>query len=156
MTTTHAPHPRHDWQSPEYVDHWISTDVTRDEERKPRLRRLATFIPFPFEAPIRVLDIGAGYGALSQQVLEVFPNASVVCHDFSEPMFEHARQRLAWAGPRVSFMKADLREASWTVRWAVPTTRSFPPSPFITCAPRKGSGPCIGRSSPWSSPAAAS
>src|SRR5207237_2956762 len=57
----------HDWLSQPYVDHWISSDATRDEERRPLLRRVANFIPFSHAADIRVLDIGAGYGALGQE-----------------------------------------------------------------------------------------
>ena len=113
--TTSDPQGEHDWHSEEYVDHWIGTDVTRDEERRPLLGKVAAFIPFDSDARIRVLDVGAGYGALSQQVLEAFPNAEAVCHDFSEPMFAHAKERLTWAGPRVSFVKGDLMSPEWTI-----------------------------------------
>jgi ubiquinone/menaquinone biosynthesis C-methylase UbiE len=111
---TGPPLGEHDWHSYDYVDRWISSDVTRDEERRPLLRKLVSFIPFEATAAIRVLDIGAGYGLLTQQVLEMFPRATVVCHDYSEPMFAHARQRLAWAADRVSFVKADLLDPSWS------------------------------------------
>jgi tRNA (cmo5U34)-methyltransferase len=107
-------HAHHDWHSAAYVDDWISGDHTRDSERLPLLRRVANFIPFSHDAQIRVLDIGAGYGALSQQVLELFPNAAVICQDYSDPMIGHARERLAWAGSRVSFVKADLYDPEWT------------------------------------------
>src|SRR5579871_5130007 len=103
----------HDWQSQEYVDHWISSDATHDDERRPILRRVANLIPSTPDAPICVLDIGAGYGVFSQQVLEAFPQAVVVCMDYSEPMFVHARARLAWAGARTSFVKADLYDPEW-------------------------------------------
>ena len=114
------PHGHHDWHSREYVDDWISRDATRDEQRKPVLRRVASLIPCPADAAIRVLDVGAGYGALSEQVLERFPRAHLVCHDYSEPMFEHARERLGWASERVSFVTSDLMEASWTERLVGP------------------------------------
>jgi tRNA (cmo5U34)-methyltransferase len=104
----------HDWQSQDYVNHWISSDATRDNERRPLLRRVANFIPFSHDADIHVLDIGAGYGMLSQEVLELFPKATVVCQDYSDPMIEHARERLAWAGDRVSFVKCDLFDPEWT------------------------------------------
>ncbi len=60
-----------------------------------------------------MLDIGAGYGALTQQVLEEYPNATAVCHDFSEPMLAEARRRLSWAASRLSFVKADLFDPNW-------------------------------------------
>lgn len=103
----------HDWHSTEYVGQWIARDITRDEERKPLLRRLVSFINQPAAAYLRVLDIGAGYGLLSEQVLEAFPNATLVLHDYSEPMFEHAKRRLSSAAGRVSFVKADLLDPNW-------------------------------------------
>lgn len=60
----------HDWHSQEYVDNWTEQDVTRDDERRPHLRRMAALLPYDPDAGIRVLDAGAGYGVVSQAVLE--------------------------------------------------------------------------------------
>ena len=108
------PHGYHDWHSREYVDSWISRDVTPDEERRPLLERVAELIPHDEAAAIRVLDVGAGYGALSARVLERFSRATLVCQDFSDPMFAHARERLAEHAERVTFAKSDLLHSSWT------------------------------------------
>ncbi len=112
--TSSDPHGHHDWHSREYVDRWISTDATRDAQRQPLLQRVASLIPNDPARPIKVLDVGAGYGALGAAVLERFPSARLVCQDFSEPMFAHARERLAWAADRVSYAKGDLMEPAWT------------------------------------------
>ncbi|HLG72899.1 MAG TPA: methyltransferase domain-containing protein [Chloroflexota bacterium] len=103
----------HQWNSKEYVDQWITEAKPRDERRVLLLQRLAGFIPHPQDAAIRVLDLGGGYGLVSQQVLERFPKATIVLHDYSEPMFEHARRNLAWAGDRMSYVKADLFDPKW-------------------------------------------
>ena len=113
MTTSADIH-GHDWQSQEYVDYWIGRFAGRDDERRQVLRRLAGLLPFPQDANIRVLDVGAGYGAVSRTVLETFPNAHAVLHDFSEPMLAHARQHLESYGDRVSVVASDLKEPSWT------------------------------------------
>lgn len=113
-TTTSDPHGHHDWHSADYVDHWISSDATRDDERRAWLRRVARMIPFDREEELRVLDVGAGYGMLSREVLDAFPASHVVLHDFSAPMTDHARQRLADAADRISFVVADLRDEGWT------------------------------------------
>ena len=107
------PHGHHDWHSQDYVDQWISTDVTRDAQRRPILQKVAGLIPHPTETAIHVLDVGAGYGALSEQVLKRFPNARLVCQDYSEPMFKHARERLAWGADRVSYAHGDLLAPEW-------------------------------------------
>ena len=114
MTTGTEQHHEHDWQSQEYVDYWIGRDVTRDDERREHLLRMAALLPYEPDAAIRVLDVGAGYGAVSQAVLETFPNAHVVLHDFSAPMLEHARQRLEQYEGRTSQVLADLTDPAWT------------------------------------------
>ncbi|MDH3603369.1 MAG: class I SAM-dependent methyltransferase [Candidatus Tectomicrobia bacterium] len=118
--TTSDPHGRHDWHSQQYVEDWIASAATRDEERRIILRRVVSLIPREPDAAIRVLDVGAGYGALSAQVLERFPQAQLVCQDFSEPMFAQARKRLAGASDRVSFTHSDLSDPAWTQALAGP------------------------------------
>lgn len=112
--TTSDPSGRHDWHSDTYVDEWIVSSTARDAARRMTLRRVAVLLPYEPQSAIRVLDVGAGYGALSAQILARFPRAELVCQDFSEPMFEHARKRLAWASSRVTFAKSDLSKAGWT------------------------------------------
>jgi ubiquinone/menaquinone biosynthesis C-methylase UbiE len=109
-----APHGEHDWLSVEYVDEWIRNDVSRDAERRPKLRRAAALLPFNRGCAIEVVDIGGGYGEFTRPVLEEFPNSSVVLHDFSEPMIVVARERLAAYGTRVDYRLADLRERGWS------------------------------------------
>jgi ubiquinone/menaquinone biosynthesis C-methylase UbiE len=111
MATTSDPHGHHDWHSADYVEQWITTDVTNDESRRPQLRRMAELLPA--DRDITVLDIGGGYGVVSREVLDARPRARIVFHDFSEPMFEHARERLADALDRVTFVQADLRDPGW-------------------------------------------
>lgn len=104
---------QHDWQSQEYVDQWVAADAAHADERRPLLRRIANLIPFSHDTEIRVLDIGAGHGALAREVLELFPKAVVVCHDHSEPMLAHARRLLAEDDERVSFVRSDLLDPDW-------------------------------------------
>ncbi|MEQ1949539.1 MAG: class I SAM-dependent methyltransferase [Bryobacteraceae bacterium] len=52
-------------------------------------------LPFASDAPIEVLDLGAGTGLLSAWVLEGFPNARIRLVDLSEPMLSRARERFA-------------------------------------------------------------
>ncbi len=77
------------------------------------LTRMIEQIPQERHGAIRVLDVGAGYGELTRCVLEVFPAARVVCHDFSEPMHEHARMRLGDFNERVTYVKSDLSQSNW-------------------------------------------
>ena len=76
----------HDWHSTDYVAEWITRDAVRDPERRPLLQQMLSFAPFPREAELEVLDVGAGYGAVSEELLQAFPAARVTLQDYSQPM----------------------------------------------------------------------
>lgn len=111
--TSSDPRGLHDWESREYVDAWIADDVTEDDQRRPFLRRVVEDLPVDRDRPIRVLDVGGGYGVLSREVLDALPRAEVVLQDLSEAMLSHARERLADAGGRITFVQADFRDPGW-------------------------------------------
>jgi trans-aconitate methyltransferase len=104
----------HDWQSRDYVDHWIDKDVTRDAERRPVLRKMMSFAPFAKTDAIRALDVGAGYGVVTEEVLRAFAKAQVTWQDHSRPMRDRARENLLEHAGRLSFVLSDLASASWS------------------------------------------
>src|SRR4051812_27642767 len=55
----------HDWHSTDYVAEWVTRDAARDPERRLLLRQMLSFAPFSRDAELEVLDVGAGYGAVS-------------------------------------------------------------------------------------------
>jgi SAM-dependent methyltransferase len=107
------PSGHHDWQSPDYVDRWIASDVLKDDERRVVLRRILDRLPIVRDEPIRALDVGAGYGVLTSELLESLPRSNVVLVDLSPRMLEHARMRLAEASDRLRTVEADFRDARW-------------------------------------------
>src|SRR5271166_5052222 len=104
----------HDWLSPSYVDDWIARDVTRDEERRLRLRQMLAAAPVAPDAEIAVLDVGGGYGVVTEEAVRAFPRAVVTLQDYSQPMLERARERLADHRERVKYVLGDLRDPGWT------------------------------------------
>jgi tRNA (cmo5U34)-methyltransferase len=52
-------------------------------------------LPFADAAPIRVLDLGCGTGAVGHSVAARYPRARLTCLDVAEAMIASARQRLA-------------------------------------------------------------
>jgi ubiquinone/menaquinone biosynthesis C-methylase UbiE len=103
----------HDWHSEQYVTDWIAHDVARDPERRPRLQQMLEMAPFPRDAAIEVLDVGAGYGAVSEEVLKRFANARVTLQDYSQPMLAEAQRRLAAHAARLTYVAADLSDPAW-------------------------------------------
>ena len=103
----------HDWHSEQYVTDWIAHDVARDPERRPRLQQMLEMAPFPRAAAIEVLDVGAGYGAVSEEVLKRFPNARVTLQDYSQPMLAEAHRRLAAHAAQLRTVVSDLTDPAW-------------------------------------------
>jgi ubiquinone/menaquinone biosynthesis C-methylase UbiE len=109
---TFRPFP-HDWQSTDYVAGWIDHDVARDPERRPLLRQMLSSVSFPTDAELEVLDIGAGYGVVTEEVLNALPEAHVTLQDYSRAMLDQARRRLAGHADRLSYVLADLMDPAW-------------------------------------------
>jgi SAM-dependent methyltransferase len=109
---TFRPFP-HDWHSADYVSGWIEHDVARDPERRPLLRQMLSSAPFPLGAELKVLDVGAGYGVVTEEVLAAFPAARVTLQDYSQAMLDQARRRLAAHPDRLSYVLCDLFDPSW-------------------------------------------
>src|SRR5215510_14194480 len=61
----------------------------------------------------RVLDLGAGFGAVTQAILNHYPEATVTCVDGSAEMMALARERLGKAGAHVELLLGDLAFPSW-------------------------------------------
>ena len=104
----------HDWHSPGYVAQWIARDLTRDDERRLRLREMLAAAPLARDAEVAVLDVGGGYGVVSEEVLRHFSRAVVTLQDYSQPMLDQARERLAAFRSRVKYALGDLRDPAWT------------------------------------------
>jgi ubiquinone/menaquinone biosynthesis C-methylase UbiE len=107
------PHVEHDWHSPNYVDEWIARDAARNDERLPRLREMLSAAPVIRESEVAVIDIGGGYGVVTEEVLRLFPQARVTLQDYSQPMLDAARVRLAPYRELVRYAACDLRDPAW-------------------------------------------
>jgi len=110
----------HDWLSDSYVEEWIGHDLSRDAERRPVLAQMLTQSRLAANSAPRVLDVGAGYGVVTEEVLRRFPSARVTLLDYSAPMFERARARLVNYAEQIEFLKADLLNSEWTARTGTP------------------------------------
>ena len=103
----------HDWHSPDYVAEWITQDAARDPVRRPHLRDMLTMAPLPRDARLSVLDVGAGYGAVTEELLRVFPAAEITLQDYSQPMLAEAHRRLAAHAVQLRYVVSDLTDPAW-------------------------------------------
>jgi 2-polyprenyl-3-methyl-5-hydroxy-6-metoxy-1,4-benzoquinol methylase len=82
------------WGSGEFVERWATKGSWQAPIREAQTAMVLRMIPHPIDAAIRVLDIGAGYGALATAVLRERPNAVAFCLDASEAMLKVGRAEL--------------------------------------------------------------
>ena len=104
----------HDWHSLGYVDQWITKDIDREDERRPILDKMLSFAGFARDARLHVLDIAAGYGAVTDAVMRAFPRAEVTLQDFSQQMLDRAREHLSARFPACTYVCCDLTDAAWS------------------------------------------
>src|SRR4051794_905975 len=110
----------HDWQSPDYAAEWVADAEARDPQRADQLVLLGGMIPRPRDAAIRVLDIGAGYGAITRAVLNVFPAAQVTLLDYSQAMLDQSRERLSDHADQLQYAIGDFSKPGWEPQGAAP------------------------------------
>src|SRR4030095_4042136 len=72
-------HDPHHWDSAEYVSNWAKGQDPKERNRQEAFRMLADTIPFNKTLPIRILDLGAGYGGFTEVLVERFPHPPARC-----------------------------------------------------------------------------
>lgn len=89
-----------------YYDSWMRKALPGYDD----LFAVATEVmPFKGDAPVRVLDLGAGTGLFSQHVLQEYPNATFVLYDVAAKMLEVAEERFVEQIDRFEFKVEDYR-----------------------------------------------
>jgi tRNA (cmo5U34)-methyltransferase len=107
-------HDHHDWASPDYVAKWMEGQDPKEKDRQEPFRVMAKTIPYDKKLPIRILDVGAGYGALTQFLLGHFPNATAICQDGSEEMAKLGQERMRQLKGRFKYVLCDFSEPGWS------------------------------------------
>ncbi len=113
----------HEWDSPEYVRQWIEDGDKTDPQRAEQITALVGLIRRSTEEPIEVLDLGAGYGIVTREILTAYPNAQVVCLDGSEEMLKHGKARLADWEDQLYLVVSNFDSPNWLA--TLPADREF-------------------------------
>lgn len=113
-------HNPHDWDSPKYVSDWAAGQDQKEKDRQEPFSVLAETIPYDKNLPIRILDVGAGYGALTQFLLSCFPNATAVCQDGSQEMARLGQERMKQLKGRFEYVFCDFSKPGWTQKLTDP------------------------------------
>jgi tRNA (cmo5U34)-methyltransferase len=109
MSTQGQPRFGGEWVGEAHVADYIARmDAYEDADRLPifqLMTRLATVDP---SAPLRILDIGSGYGPVAAVCLDAFPNATAIGLDISTAMMAAGRERMARFGDRFTYLVGDF------------------------------------------------
>jgi tRNA (cmo5U34)-methyltransferase len=92
-----------------YYDQWIQKAIPG---YKDLFSVALQVIPFPSQAPISVLDLGAGTGLFSQYMLSRCPQASFVLMDLAVELLEIARRRFKEHSSQFRYVTGDYRQIS--------------------------------------------
>jgi tRNA (cmo5U34)-methyltransferase len=74
---------------------------------------ILALLPPPQDRQLRILELGAGTGNLTEKILTCAPNSRVVGYDLSAEMLDQARAKLASQSERVDFVEADMSRAEF-------------------------------------------
>ena len=110
----HHDHHPHDWDSSKYVSRWAEGQDKKENDRQEPFQVLAETIPYDKKLPIRILDVGAGYGALTQFLLNYFPKATAICQDGSKEMAKLGQERMKQLKGRFDYLLCDFSKPGWT------------------------------------------
>src|SRR5688572_10082338 len=108
------PWDHHDWSSKQYVSEWAEGKDEREADRKKIFSTIAKIISREPQAAVKILDIGAGYGALTQYLLNHFPNATAICQDGSAEMAKLGRKRMESLKERFQYVLCDFSKPGWS------------------------------------------
>jgi len=131
------------WGNEAKVAYFLANADIIVPRRAEQINLLMEFLPYSRDAGISVLDLGAGFGAITAQILTHYPRATVTCVDGSAAMIAQATERLRKYGDRVKIFKADLAERSWSgvLKPTVGLSRSAAPAPTSASEPKPSGQP---------------
>ena len=100
----------HSWREEDRVTEYVERMDRQQDARQVVFELLARLVQAEADAPLRILDIGTGYGPVATACLDAFPNATAVGLDISEAMIEAGRPRMARFGERFAYAHGDFAD----------------------------------------------
>ena len=83
------------WQSGEAGAAWAADAAASERKREGHRRFMAALLPFGEQDTFTFLDLGAGTGAASRVILDLYPRCTAVLADYSAEMMAGRRARAA-------------------------------------------------------------
>ena len=101
------------WRSEEMVRTWAAEAGSRERADAVPRRFMAALLPFAEQDAFTFLDLGAGTGAASRAILEVYPRSTAVLADFSPAMRSMGEQEMEPYAGRYGYVEFDMSAGDW-------------------------------------------
>jgi tRNA (cmo5U34)-methyltransferase len=108
------------WKSDEVIAAWSAEAGDRERLRGAHRQFMALLLPFGADDAFTFLDLGAGTGAASREILRRYPSSSAILADFSPQMMDEGQREMAPFAGRYRYVEFDASGGSWPS--AIPAT----------------------------------
>jgi tRNA (cmo5U34)-methyltransferase len=101
------------WKSEEVVQHWVAEAEAQERHRAAQRRLMAVLLPFGEDEEFTFLDLGAGTGAASRAILELYPRSTAILADFSAEMMRAGEPQMQPFAGRYRYVEFDMTTGHW-------------------------------------------
>jgi tRNA (cmo5U34)-methyltransferase len=101
------------WKSTEAVQQWAASARDREQKRASHLRVLGELLPLGEHDEFTFLDLGAGTGAASRVLLQLYPRSTAVLADYSPQMMNEGSRDMAPFAGRYRYVEFDMSTSHW-------------------------------------------
>jgi tRNA (cmo5U34)-methyltransferase len=101
------------WQSAEGVQAWAAEAEAQERKRVVHRRFMASLLPFAEQQEFAFLDLGAGTGAASRTILDLYPRSTAVLADFSAEMMRAGERQMQRFAGRYRYVEFDMAAGAW-------------------------------------------
>jgi tRNA (cmo5U34)-methyltransferase len=96
------------WKSAEAVEAWAAEAGRQERSRVAHRRFMAGLLPFGEQEAFTFLDLGAGTGAASRTILDLYPRSTAILADFSAEMMRAGEQEMQRFAGRYRYVQFDM------------------------------------------------
>ncbi len=96
------------WHSAEAVQAWAAEAGRQERDRQASRRFMALLLPFAAQDEFTFCDLGAGTGAASRAILEMYPRSTAVLADFSAEMMRAGEGEMEPFAGRYRYAEFDM------------------------------------------------
>jgi tRNA (cmo5U34)-methyltransferase len=101
------------WKSQNIIERWTAEAGEHERKHAARWRFMADLLPYHEQDAFTFLDLGAGTGAASKQILSLYPHSFAILADFSPQMIGLGERELQPFAGRFQYVQFDMLAGEW-------------------------------------------